>query len=243
MDDQVKGALQRGREHYQKHEFDKAEFYLLRVVEAKEGFADVHNMLGVIAHERADYPKAERHFLRAAEINPNYTEALLNLAVTYNDQAKYEEGQRIYDQIQHTRMRSSDHLDPFVRGKIANMHGELSAAYEDAGLRTDAIRELERAVAMCPGFADLQTKLATLYRDTGDLVRARSHYELARDANPNYLPGRIMLGVTLLALDDVPGAKAEWKAVLAVEPDNKSALMYLRMADNIVPLSMRTGTR
>jgi len=241
MEDRLKQALHQGREHYQKHEFDKAEPLLLMVVQAHDGFADVHNMLGVIAHERGEFAVAERHFERATELNPNYTEALLNLAVTYNDQAKYEAGRRIYGQIRSVRERSSDNLDPFVRGKIANMHAELAAAYEDAGLRMDAIRELERAVTMCPSFADLQTRLATLYRDTGDLTRARQHYELARDANPSYAPARLMLGVTLLALNDVEGAKAEWRAVLEADPANKSALMYLRMAENLPPPSMPSG--
>jgi len=239
MDDRLKQALHQGREHYQKHEFDKAEPLLLLVVHTHDGFADVHNMLGVIAHERGEFEAAERHFERATQLNPNYTEALLNLAVTYNDQAKYEAGRRVYSQIRSVRERSSDNLDPFVRGKIANMHAELAAAYEDAGLRTDAIRELERAVSMCPGFADLQTRLGTLFRDTGDLTRARHHYEEARAANPKYAPARLLLGVTLLAMNEIENAKAEWRAVLDADPENKSAQMYLRMAENMPPASSR----
>jgi nitrogenase subunit NifH len=42
-----------------------------------------------------------------------------------------------------------------------------------------------------------------------------------------------MLGVTLLALNDVEAAKVEWRAVLEHDPGNKSAAMYLRMAENI----------
>lgn len=233
MDDRLKQQLVVGREHYQKREFDKAEPLLREVVEQQDGFADVHNMLGVIAHERGDFATAEKHLERATELNPNYTEAMLNLAVTYNDQGKYEAGRSIYRRIRSARERSADNLDPFVKGKIANMHAELAQAYEDTGLRADAIRELERAVSMCPTFADLQTRLGTLHRDSGDLQKARKHYEAARDANPRYPLARLMLGVTLLALNDVEAAKIEWKAVLEYDPGNKSASMYLRMAENI----------
>lgn len=233
MDERLKQQLALGREHYQKREFDKAEPILREVLDQQEGFADVHNMLGVIAHERGDFARAEKHLERATELNPNYTEALLNLAVTYNDQSKYEAGRAVYKRIRTARERSTDNLDPFVRGKIANMHAELAQAYEDAGLRSDAIRELERAVSMCPTFADLQTRLGTLHRDSGDLHKARLHYEAARNANPRYPLARLMLGVTLLALNDVEAAKVEWRAVLEHDPGNKSAAMYLRMAENI----------
>jgi tetratricopeptide (TPR) repeat protein len=235
MDDRLKQQLVLGREHYQKREFDKAEPLLQAVVDAEDGFADVHNMLGVIAHERSDFKTAEKHLERATELNPNYTEALLNLAVTYNDQSKYEAGRQVYRRIRSARDRSTDNLDPFVKGKIANMHAELAQAYEDAGLRSDAIRELERAVSMCPTFADLQTRLGTLHRDSGDLTKAKEHYEAARNANPRYPLARLMLGVTLLALNDVQSAKVEWRAVLEHDPGNKSASMYLRMAENMPP--------
>jgi tetratricopeptide (TPR) repeat protein len=116
MDERLKQQLALGREHYQKREFDKAEPILREVLEQQEGFADVHNMLGVIAHERSDFARAEKHLERATELNPNYTEALLNLAVTYNDQSKYEAGRAVYKRIRTARERSTDNLDPFVRG-------------------------------------------------------------------------------------------------------------------------------
>jgi len=47
------------------------------------------------------------------------------------------------------------------------MHAELSQAYVDVGMAPEAIRELEKAINLCPHFADLQTKLGVLYRDTG----------------------------------------------------------------------------
>jgi len=75
--------------------------------------------------------------------------------------------------------------------------------------------------------------LGTLHRDSGDLEQARFHYEAARNANPRYPLARLMLGVTLLALNEVEAAKAEWRAVLEHDPGNKSATMYLRMAENI----------
>src|SRR5262249_20297259 len=122
-------------------------------------------------------------------------------------------------------------LDPFARGKIANMHADLAQAYSDAGCRQDAIEQLKKAVELCPTFSDLQTKLGSLYRDAGNLGLAREHYEAARDANPRYVPARVLLGVTMLSLGSIDQAILEWREALTIDPENKSAKMYLRMVE------------
>ncbi len=46
MDDHLKQLLLLGREHYQKREYDKAEYLLRQVVEKTDHFADVHRHAG-----------------------------------------------------------------------------------------------------------------------------------------------------------------------------------------------------
>jgi tetratricopeptide (TPR) repeat protein len=226
MDEHTKQLLLLGREHYQKREFEKAESALRTVVEQNDRLADVHDMLGVICHSRGNFAQAEYHFERALAINPAYTEAALNLAVTYNDRGKYEAARQVYTRIKGT---PSGGLDPFARGKIANMHAEVGQAYADAGLPREAIAEYEKAVRLCPQFADLRTRLGTLLREVNDLPRAREQYEAAIGARPNYVPARMQLGVTLLSLADAEGAAEQWRKVLEIEPENARAKMYLRM--------------
>ncbi|WP_437598215.1 tetratricopeptide repeat protein [Sorangium sp. So ce590] len=238
MDDRLKQLLVLGREHYERREYDLAEHALRQILEKTDRFADVFNMLGVILHERGDFLAAEAHFERAVQLNEHYTEALLNLAVTYNDLGKYEAARQVYSRI---RRGEGDGgvLDPFARGKIANMHADLAQAYADAGCAQEAIAELKRAVALCPTFVDLQLRLGTMYRDAGDLPLAREHYAAARDANPKYAPARVLLGVALHSLGASEHAIAEWREALAIEPDNKTARMYLRMVE--AQRSGRTG--
>jgi tetratricopeptide (TPR) repeat protein len=230
MDARLKSLLVLGKEHYERREFDRAEQAFHEVLAAGDHFADVHNMLAFILHERGDLEGAERHFKRAVEINPRYIEAHLNLAVTYSDQGKFEEAHRIYERIR--ELEGTDKaLDPFVRGKIANMHADLAQAYIDAGCRAEAIGELKKAVELCPTFADLHMRLGNLHRDGGNLSTAREHYATACTVNPRFVPARVLLGVTLLALGHPDEAVAEWKAALAIDPANKNAQMYLRMAE------------
>ena len=130
-------------------------------------------------------------------------------------------------------------MDSFARGKIANMHADLAQAYADAGCRAEAIEQLKKAVDLCPTYADLQTKLGTLYRDDNNLVAARRCYEAARTQNPKFVPARVLLGVTLLSLGEIEDAASEWRDVLEIEPENRSARMYLRMVE--AQRSVRSG--
>ena len=234
MEERTKQLLSLGREHYEKREFDKAEHYLRQVVERDDArFADVYNMMGVIHHDRGRFEEAQGCFEEALKINPNYTEAALNLAVTYNDLGRYDEAKRIYRAALSRGEESPGQLDPFVKGKIANLHAEVAQAYVDAGMPGDALHELRKAILLCPTFADLRVRLANLYRQIGDLDAARFELEEAVAAKPEYVPAHVALGVVLLALNRKDDALARWRAAIAVDPDNKAAAMYLRMAEGM----------
>jgi tetratricopeptide (TPR) repeat protein len=129
-------------------------------------------------------------------------------------------------------------LDPFIKGKLANMHAELSQAYVDVGMAAEAIRELEKAVLLCPNFADLQTRLGVLYRDTGDQLKASQSLMAARQANARYVPGRLALGTLMFGAGELEAARREFQAVLEVEPENRLAQTYLRMLDHAPRTSM-----
>lgn len=234
MDERVKQTLRVAREHYDRREFDRAEPLLRSIVDDVERFADVHNMLGVMAHERRDYAEAEKRFSRALEINPKYTEAALNLAVTYNDLGKFDLARAVHERATASQ-RPSDGIDPFVKGKIANMHAEVAQAYVDANLLHDAIPELEKAVGLCPQFADLRWRLGNLYKETGDSARARVQFEAAKAANPRYANARVALAVLMIAANERKGAEEELQDVLGFDPEHKTAQMYLRMLKGIRP--------
>lgn len=52
MNERLKQLLVLGREHYAKRELEKAEQMLRMLLEEEDRYADVHDMLGVIAHQR-----------------------------------------------------------------------------------------------------------------------------------------------------------------------------------------------
>lgn len=230
MDDELRKQLAFGRESFEKREYFEAERTLARVLEQHDALADVHNMMGLMAHNRGDFAKAQRHFERALALNASYTDAALNLAVTYTDLGKYDQAQATLQKlgIRGKRLGDAKELEPFARGKLANMHAEVAQAYADLGMADDAIHELQRAIALAPSFADLRHKLAQHLQARGRLEEARGELEAALGHSPHFLPAKLRLGLVLAAQGDVGGAREAWNEVLAVEPDNPIAKMYLR---------------
>jgi tetratricopeptide (TPR) repeat protein len=227
MDDQLRQLMHLAREHYDAGEYDKAEPLLLTIVRDHRGFADMHNMLGFIHHRHGRFSSAQEMFEEAIRINPNYTEAALNLAVTYNDLGKYQLARDVYAKAIASTKAQPRHLDPFARGKIANMHGRTADAYVGLGFYPEAIDEYQKALELCPTFADIRTKLASTLRDSGDKEGAIREYQAAKKQSPHFLPARINLGVTLYSVGRKEEARAEFESVLDDDPGNKSCRMYL----------------
>jgi len=236
MDDTLKNDLLLGREHYERREYEAAEKRLLEVVKQTQSYADVFNMLGVIQHDRGDFQEARKYFEKAVEINPSYTEASLNLAVTYNDLGLYSEARKAYADMRERAVGDSKMPDPFARKKIANMHGELAAAYAEYGMLHEAVSEYRKGLRLAPEFADLRTKLGNVLRELGDLDGAKMEYREALRHNPKYVLAHVVLGVTFLTQGRRDEASECFETALGIDPANKSAQMYLRMVrGNVLP--------
>lgn len=234
MDDAIRQKLHIARERYEKREFERARPHLEGLIAQGVKFADVHNMLGVILHDQGEFNEARTQFEKAVEINPRYTEALINLSVTLNELGQFAEARELHDKLRAGGVgavgRSATEIEPFARGKLANLHAEVADAYADLGLYTEAADELNKALALCPTFADLQTKLGKVLRDAGRLEEARAAFEAAVAANEKFVPARIQLGVVRFSLGDRAGAEQAWEEAIAISPDDRFAAMYLRMS-------------
>lgn len=229
MDERVRALLSRGREHYRAGEYDQAVRCLGELATERHPFADVYDMLGVIAHQQGHLDQAEQMFRQALQLNPAYTEAALNLAVIYNDLGKYADAREVYERMIAARSTSALALDPFVKGKIANMHADVGRAYEEAGLFDGAIAEYRKALALCPTFADIRTRLGMSLRSAGDTAGSVSELELVKTQNPRYVLARLHLGMAHFSAGRRQAAEREWQDVLALDPTNKFARMYLAM--------------
>jgi len=235
MDEELRVHYLLGREAFQKNDYQEAERQLAAFVQTVSHFADVWHMLGVIYHEQGKFNRAVECFEKALAINPKYTEALLSLAVTYNDLGQYDKAQSLYADAKRgggaAAVEAPVLPDPFVRGKIANMHAELGDVYRSIGLQTEAIAEYGRALKLRPDFPDIRTKLAQALQDQGQKEQALAELKEIKRSRPDYLLARINLGVVHYSMGRVEEAIREWKEVLTEDSENKKALMYLRLVE------------
>lgn len=244
MDAKVKQHLVQAREYYQAGDYERAHPHLDAVLAVHDDYADIHNMLGVVHYEGGRPQLARESFERALAINAHYTEAALNLSVIYNELGKYDEARAIYEQARGPADAGGlDRLDSFARGKIANLHRDLGDAYVSVHLLDHAVREFKKALAVCPTFVDIRTKLANTLRDAGRLDDALDEYEGICESSPTYIPARIHYGVTLWRADRVAEAREQWQEVLSREPTNRSCTVYMKMtAAGARPSSTATAT-
>ena len=227
----LRELVARGRAHYQNGEYAEATACLTEVLREKAPYADVYDMLGVIYHQEGRLADAEEMFVQALRINPSYTEAALNLVVTCNDLGKYAEAKAVYERAMATSKRAPRELDPFAKGKIANMHSDIGDAYREVTLYEEAVREYEQALSLCPTFVDIRTELGNTRREMGDLTGAIRELERVRAESPRFVAGRLKLGLVYYAAARRDDAAAEWRAVLGLDATNRAAKMYLALLD------------
>ena len=231
MNEEIRQRLALGREHYKNRQFTKAESMLRQAVSLGARYADVYNMLGVIRHDKGELESARAAFQQAIDLSPGYTEAALNLVVTHNDMGRYEEAREIYQKLVTREGRQEGGIDPYVRGKIANLHADLATAYQEAGLAAECMHELRKAILLCPTFVDLRLRLARLYTEQRDLRAARLELEEAIRHKPGYAAAHVALGLVHFEGGHTAEAVAEWERALECDDKEPTARMYLRMTD------------
>ncbi len=222
-------AYKLGRRSFERGDDDTALEQLRRLLRTRQGFADVHYMLGVLLERRNEMAAAARCLTRALRLNPDYAEARLALASLYEHQGDYERSREI---TEHARARSAGPdgaLDPTTRGKLANLQAALGDAYREAGEPHEAIEAYRKALDRCPDFHDIRLRLGIALREAGLPNRALAEFHRIQRNRPEWLDATVQAGLTLYTLGRAEDARREWKTVLQQEPGRRDAQMYLRL--------------
>ncbi len=225
MSSEITDLYTGGKAHYEKGEMFDALRCFEELFKKSSGFADARNMAGLMYHDRGDTEKAITCFEKALELNPNYTEVALNLAVTLSETGQYDRAK----EVEKAAHREKETIDPFVKGKLANMHSELGDIYASLNFRESAIEEYRKALNLRPEFVDVRTKLGNIYRDKGDIHNAIRQLQEAKQHNPKFTPAALNLGIVYYSQGETDLARTEWESVLEIKPGDKLATMYLNL--------------
>lgn len=221
----------RGIRHYENGFFSEAENIFMRLLAVNPGFADIHNKLGLILHQRGDSSGAISHFESAVTINPAYTEAALNLAVVLSETGNAERAGDVMRRSAQASSggRASGSVDAYTAKKLANEHFRLGCIYIGMGMNAEAIDEFVKAEKFSPHFVDILVKHGIALRNAGRIEEALAKIRSARDINPWYEPAWIQLGITLYSSGSPADAVCELEEAVRLMPDLKDARSYLEM--------------
>lgn len=224
---------ERAMEAYDAGELKAARHCFEQLVESGVSFPDVLNKLATIYINEGDLRKAATHLKKAFETNPGYTEAAINYMHVLGELGEYDEAMRVQGTIREKAVSVGEtrKVDPFILGKIANLHAQVGEGYVAANMIPEAIEEFRRAVKLRPTFADLRTRLAVLLRDSGHVDEAIEHLTQSILDNPHNMTAYLQLGLTYHSMGEADLARKYWETVVEKSPGNKTAHAYLKMLD------------
>ena len=231
METQIRKWTEEGKKNFESKNYGRAEQYFRKVLKSGARYADLLNMLGIIYHAEGRFNDAIESFRKALEINPGYIEATLNLAVLLNDLGDYRQAKSLYQRIQKGRQGRGG-INQVLKAKLANQHAAIADTYAGIGRLGEAIEEYRKALALCPTFKDIQTKLGVCYRDDNRKGLALKTLTQTVRNHPHYSPARVQLGLTYYSQGKTSRAVQEWREVLKADKNNTAAQMYLRISEN-----------
>jgi tetratricopeptide (TPR) repeat protein len=231
---EMKQVVQQATAAFLAGDYAVAEGLLEEVAERAPRFANVFNMLGVIASHRGALERAVAMFRQALAANPNYSEAQINLAITLAEMGAYEQASLEVAQIREREPAAPGALSLGVLGKLANAHAELAKRYHELGMYAQAIAEYDMALELCPAFPDIHHKRAVSCRELGDLAGAKASLLRALELNPAYAEAYVNLGLVYRKMGSMAEAAAAWERALQINPDHQLARIYLTQAKSDV---------
>jgi tetratricopeptide (TPR) repeat protein len=201
-------------------DWDAAIVDLRKALAANSDSAEAHNVLGLLLGRKgADGKEVLAEFREAVHLQPDFAEAHNNLGLVLaqsNDEkaaiAEFREALRI----------SPDYADA---------HANLGAVFTTTD-GDEAVRELEKAVALAPGSLKAQFNLAVAYGENPSYGLAKEIEELRKViASQSDFPGaRLGLGRALLSEGKVEESIEELREAVRLDPQNTQAHYQMGLA-------------
>jgi TolB-like protein/DNA-binding winged helix-turn-helix (wHTH) protein/Tfp pilus assembly protein PilF len=168
-----------------------------------------------------------RQFQAAIDADATFAPAYAGLAATYSQLATVFMGERPYEARQKVYAAAGKalELDP----QLVEAHVVLADTLAEDWRWSEAEEEYRRAIALSPSDADANAGLAEWFNCEGRTQEALSWARRAQELDPLALHGTD-IGWILFNARRYDEAIRELRTVLAVEPENVSALWFLSFA-------------
>ncbi len=157
--------------------------------------------------------EAQKQFEAATKADPNFALSFSRLAQTYSVLGYDGEA----EQAAQTAVTLSQDLPDAEKYLISAIHSQVTKNY------AEAVKSYENLAKTSPDNTDVQSALAGLYQDSGDLEKARTYYQKILSANPKNVAATLDLGRIQIKSGDPQGSFDPLNRAysLAVQVDNQ----------------------
>lgn len=227
----IDDLLRLAREDLARNSLTSAEKALEQAILLNNQVPDAFHLLGYVYTKKGKFKKAMLAFERALALDPFHTEAAIALSSLYNDVGKYREGAQVFHKAKKRLDKTLPGFDPRINQSLARKHYELGLLYMRFERFLEAHHEFVKAYNLEPDNVMNAVMMAKCLSKSGDKEAAVNILRKGLQANPKSVDAKIQLGIILHAQQKLKDAQREWEEALALDPDNKSAQMYLSMLD------------
>lgn len=217
------------RERFEARDYRGAALLLKSAIDAGQGYADAHHMLGLCFAMTEWRDEALASFDTAIKLNPRYVEAHLNRSIVLSDLGRAAEAEEALGKAHELGRADATGFPAIVANRLANMHAELGRAYREAGAADKAVAQFRDALALRPAFADLRLDLARTLIEVGALSDAVSELETILQGQPDWVEAMLLRGLAAYLAADYDGAKTVWERASRQHPDEPRLETYRSM--------------
>ena len=225
----VDDLLRLAKEDLGRSHLTAAERALEQAILLNNQVPDAFHLLGHVYSKKGKFKKAILAFQRALALDLFHTEAAIALSSLYNDVGKYKEGAQVFQKTRKRLERTQPGFDPRINQGLAKGHFELGTMYLRYERFLEAYHEFAKAANLEPEHIASSIQMAKCLSKTGDKVGAMNLLKKALEMSPRNVEAKIQLGILYHSQRRLKDAYREWQEVMTLDPENKSAQMYLSM--------------
>jgi len=227
----IEDLLRLAREDLTRNSLTSAEKSLEQAILLNNQVPDAFHLLGYVYSKKGKFKKAILAFEKAIALDPFHTEAAIALSSLYNDVGKYKEGAQVFYRTKKRLEKTAPGFDPRINQGLAKQHYDLGVAYLRYERFQEAYHEFAKALNLEPDNVLNSVQMAKCLAKTGDKDGAVVLLKKGLATNPKSIDAKIQLGILFHSQQRIREAQKEWQEVLTLDPQNKSAAMYLSMLD------------
>lgn len=217
------------RERFTARDYRGAALLLASAIDAGQGYADAHHMLGLCYALTEMREEALRSFDEAIRLNPRYVEAHLNRSIVLSDLGRASEAGAALSHAQELGRPDASGFPSVIANRLANMHAELGRAYREAGALGEATNQFRTALALRPNFADLRLELARSLLEAGEIEEATRELTDIMITRPQWLEAMLLRGLAAYLAGDLERAKSVWDGASERYPEESRLETYRSM--------------